>query len=161
MAIVEKRQLFRLDDDLCISYRQLENEDVNEAIKQLSLVNHKKSLFPKIEPDQQPTKSNITVFGISFFAKSALVENSHISLAFLLSASPQPLYAVGQVAYCKFYSDKKKYKIGVRFKFLPKPDMQLLEEYLVLKLQEGMSKHLPGYLPDEETWLFDHDMKDR
>lgn len=143
MAIVEKRQLFRLNDDIRLSYLRLNDEEVNDAINQLSTTSDSKNLFPQIEESQETLNSNITVFGLSFPSKESFIENTHLSLSVLLSSAREPIYAVGKVAYCKFNQEKSNYKIGVRFKFMAKEDMQVLEEYLVDKLQEGLSKHVP------------------
>lgn len=160
MAIIEKRQLFRLNDDIQVSYLRLNDEDVNEAIRQLSETKNRKRLFPKLDEAQEAIQTNITVFGISFFSKTSMMENSHVSLTFKLSESKQPLYAVGQIAYCKFQPERNEYRLGVKFKFLTKPDMQRLEDYLVTKLQQGMTQYLPGnQLFDEEAWLVDRDTK--
>lgn len=156
MAIVEKRQLFRLNDQIKVKYANLNDEDVNQAIEQLSHSDSRMSLFPTIKANEPAIKTNITVYGLSFFANTSLLEDTFITLAFILSASPHPIYAVGQVAYCKYDYQEKRYKVGVRFKYLSKPDMQLLEDYLVTKLQHGMSKHLSDQqVLKEEKWLFD------
>lgn len=144
MAIVEKRQLFRLNDDIRLRYFRLNDEDVNDAINQLSTASDSpKNLFPKIDETQDTLNTNITVFGLSFPCNESFLENTHLTLSVLLSAAKHPIHAVGKVAYCKFNQEKSHYKIGVRFKFMAKEDMQVLEEYLVEKLQEGLSKHVP------------------
>lgn len=160
MAIVEKRQLFRLNAEIIVNSRRLNDEDVNEAIQQLSQTHHRKNLFPKINPDDKPIKTNITIFGLSYFAKTSLLENSHLSIAIKLDTVPHPLLAVGQVAYCKYLPEESCYRVGVRFKFMSKPDMQALENYLVLKLQEGMAEQMPERrLVEKENWLFNQDSK--
>ena len=141
MAIREKRALFRLSDHFILSYLGLDEQDINSAIKQLTYDSVPKNLFPSIENQQEPNDINVSMFGLAFHARESIPVDSHLSLSFRRTGWSNELRAVSKVAYCKRLGDQRRYKVGVKFKYMTKDDIAFLENYIVDRLQAGFKQH--------------------
>lgn len=144
MAIYEKRQLFRVKDSIVISYLGLNSQEVSHAIEQLNNPALSKNLFPSISKDQEPVDANVSVFGLAFQTHEVIPADTNLSMIFRLSSMKTSIYAVSSVSYCKKAEGNNCYQVGVKFRYMSKEDVRILEDYIVDELQKTLDE-----TPDE------------
>lgn len=139
MAIQEKRQLFRLKDDIVVSYLDIHDDDVNPAIEQLTSPGAKKDFFPKLSVEQEPVESDISIFGLAFTSNKPMGKGSYITVTMKLDTVPLPLQSVCAVTHCECDTAERYYRVGVKFLYMHKDDFRILEDYIVQKLQSALN----------------------
>ncbi len=144
VGIQEKRQLFRLKDSIALSQRMLTEEEVNNAITQLTHEVESKSLFPELKEEHLPSDADISIFGLSFITKEMIPAGTNLALTMKLSSLPNLILAVSTVTHCERDIENHYCRVGVKFLYMHKEDFNTLEDYIVDKLQSALQQWQPG-----------------